>query len=98
MPYITDQKKWELQNRYAENPGELNYQITRLLVRYRNTKGLSYQTINDVLGALEGAKAEFYRRVAAPYENIKISTNGDVYAASSEEAFTAYPKTGREVG
>jgi hypothetical protein len=39
----------------------------------------SYQSINDVLGALEGAKLEFYRRIAAPYEDTKIQENGDVY-------------------
>jgi len=42
-------------------------------------EGLSYRTINDILGALEGAKLEFYRRVAVPYENSKLSENGDIY-------------------
>ena len=42
-------------------------------------KGLNYQTCNDVMGALEGAKAEFYRRVVGPYEDQKIEENGDVY-------------------
>jgi hypothetical protein len=41
--------------------------------------GLSYQTINDIVGALEGAKLEFYRRVAVPYEDKKIIENGDVF-------------------
>ena len=27
------------------------------------------------------AKLEFYRRVAVPYENTKLATNGDVYNA-----------------
>ena len=81
MPYIRDDKKIELQGRYALSPGELNYQITKLVVRYVRTNKLSYQTINDIVGALEGAKLEFYRRVAGPYENIKLSQNGDVYAA-----------------
>jgi hypothetical protein len=60
-------------------PGELNYAITRLLKQYLVQHGTKYQTINDILGALEGAKAEFYRRVAAPYEDEKIKENGDVY-------------------
>jgi len=38
-----------------------------------------YQTFNDILGALEGAKLEVYRRVVGPYENGKMSENGDVY-------------------
>jgi len=40
---------------------------------------LRYQNINDLLGALEGAKLELYRRVAAPYEDEKVESNGDVY-------------------
>ena len=81
MPYISKEKRIELQSRYATTPGELNYQISRLLARYLRTNGLDYQHINDILGALEGAKLEFYRRVAGPYENIKIVQNGDVYHA-----------------
>jgi len=33
----------------------------------------------DVLGALEGAKQEFYRRKVVQYEENKIAENGDVY-------------------
>jgi hypothetical protein len=46
---------------------------------YIKDKGLSYQTLNDVLGALEGCKLELYRRQVAPYEDKKIQANGDVY-------------------
>lgn len=82
MPYIKDARRDELS--YAGPygmtcPGELNYKITMLLIDYLNTHDLKYQTINDIMGALEGAKAEFYRRVAAPYEDKKIVENGDVY-------------------
>lgn len=84
MPYIKRETRYDL---FKENgsieipdtPGELNFMITTLCVNYRDAKGLSYQTINDVVGALEGAKLEFYRRVAAPYEDTKITENGDVY-------------------
>ena len=79
MPYINEKTKWELQNRYAMTPGELNYQITKLLCRYIRKQGLNYQSINDVLGAVDGASKEFYRRVAVPYENTKMAENGDVY-------------------
>lgn len=61
------------------NVGELNYEITMKIIKYLEHKELSYQTINDIMGALEGAKQEFYRRVAIPYENKKIEENGDVY-------------------
>jgi hypothetical protein len=63
-------------------PGELNFKFTALAVAYVERHGLSYRTINDILGALEGAKLEFYRRVAIPYENGKIQENGDVYPAA----------------
>ncbi len=65
----------------AESPdGDLNYIITRLLDDWLSKRGLSYATIADVVGVLETAKLEFYRRVAAPYEDEKIRANGDVYS------------------
>ncbi len=80
MPYILKELRHCLRlGDTAKNPGELNYQISMLINEYCRGKTLSYQTINDVVGALEGAKLEFYRRVAGPYEDTKIATNGDVY-------------------
>jgi hypothetical protein len=79
MPYIKMVQKYELENRSSENSGELNWEITSLLTNYIIHKGLSYQTINDIIGALECAKQEFYRRIAVPYEDKKIEENGDVY-------------------
>jgi hypothetical protein len=79
MPYITRARRERLKSPdiRPESVGELNYLITKLLINY--AQPVSYQKINDVLGALEGAKAEFYRRVAVPYEDTKIQENGDVY-------------------
>ena len=62
-----------------DTAGELNYCLTSLVVDYIARHGLSYARINDVLGALEGAKQEFYRRVAVPYEDKKCAENGDVF-------------------
>lgn len=61
--------------------GALNYLITMLINDYVNKNGriLSYSDLNDVMGALEGAKSEFYRRVVVPYEERKRTENGDVY-------------------
>jgi hypothetical protein len=78
MPYIKKEDR-ERARLYPRSAGELNYAVTILIKSYIKHNCLSYQTINDILGALEGAKAEFYRRVAVPYEDMKISTNGDVY-------------------
>lgn len=83
MPYIQSWRRAELDAGVGHKPrsvGELNYCFTRLILGYIEGNGpLSYGLINDVLGALEGAKLEFYRRVAVPYEDGKIAENGDVY-------------------
>lgn len=84
MPYIKKEDRewlWSIGDREPKNPGELNYLITTLLRRYWNAAPgpQNYQRINDIIGALEGAKLEFYRRIAAPYEDTKIKENGDVY-------------------
>lgn len=80
MPYIKDNREaLSFLDKNPMTPGELNFVITSVLKRYLNEKGLSYQTINDILGALEGSKLEFYRRIAVDYENKKIDQNGDVY-------------------
>lgn len=63
------------------NVGELNYAITQFCVAWVENNGLSYQSINDVLGVLDGVAKEFYLRVAVPYETKKIFENGDVYAS-----------------
>jgi hypothetical protein len=39
---------------------------------------LRYYHINKAIGVLECIKLEFYRRVAAPYEDVKIKESGDV--------------------
>ncbi len=82
VPYITPERRDQLskdENVAAENPGELNYVFTEVALDYLRRRGTSYQTINDIIGALEGAKLEFYRRVAAPYEFKKMTENGDVF-------------------
>jgi hypothetical protein len=68
-----------------ENPGELNYLITKLIDLYLQDKGLKYKNINEVIGVLECAKLELYRRIAGPYEDKKIVSNGDVYSITNEE-------------
>lgn len=80
MPYLESQFKTSIDNgNVPTTPGELNYALTRLVIAYLNYKGLKYVNLNDVVGALECAKLEVYRRVAGPYEDKKIQSNGDVY-------------------
>jgi hypothetical protein len=80
MPYIgVDRRAALINGAPMETPGELNYMITSLILEYQGLKGLSYQTINDIIGALGGASHEYYRRVAVPYEYQKQLDNGDVF-------------------
>lgn len=58
-----------------EVDGELNYIVTKLL---KEIYPLRYFHINKAVGVLECIKLEFYRRVAAPYEDKKIKESGDV--------------------
>lgn len=78
MPYIKSEQRERLIKDLPQNAGELNYYISMLLKHYWARTG-NYQGINDIVGALEGAKLEFYRRIAVPYENLKIDENGDMY-------------------
>jgi hypothetical protein len=71
----------EEMGRKIKTCGELNYVISVLCNTYHKEQGGRYQQVNDIVGALEGAKLEYYRRVASPYEDEKIEINGDVYDA-----------------
>ena len=78
MPYIEPKRRIDAQV-LPKDAGELNFGLTKVIVSYLNFKGESYQTYNDIIGALEGAKLEIYRRMIAPYEENKKNQNGDVY-------------------
>jgi hypothetical protein len=58
-----------------EVDGELNYVVTKIL---KGVYPLKYYHLNKAIGVLECIKLEFYRRVAAPYEDVKIKESGDV--------------------
>lgn len=84
MPYINAEDRDALDPTIvglneAMTPGELNFQVTSLVDGYLAGR-LDYQAINDVIGVLECAKLEVYRRIAAPYEDVKLTINGDVFA------------------
>jgi hypothetical protein len=78
MPYI---KKCErrLAAENPINPGELNYALTKVALEYLDEFPLNYAKLNEIVGAFDLAKAEFIRRVVAPYEDKKRDENGDVY-------------------
>lgn len=85
MPYILpEERDWiapALKNLTVQlgtnaTPGVLNYLITELLL---SQYPASYGHMNELIGVLECAKHEFYRRVVVPYEEVKRNQNGDVY-------------------
>lgn len=59
--------------------GDLNFVITTIVADYFSCTERRYKDINDIIGALECAKQEFYRRIVSPYEDKKMKENGDVY-------------------
>lgn len=81
MPYIKHERRADLAaDLEPKTAGELNYAFTLLALDFLdNQKDFNYQVLNDVLGAFEGAKTEFYRRVVVPYEEQRMLANGDVY-------------------
>jgi len=58
--------------------GIFNYIVTRLGIAFVG-ENVRYAKLNEIIGAMECAKLEFYRKLAAPYEDEKIADNGDVY-------------------
>lgn len=83
MPYVNQAERERLEAKPAlpavTGAGSLNYLLTRVITRFLKDNPNDYQTYNDIVGALEGAKLEVYRRLIAPYEDKKRKENGDVY-------------------
>jgi len=81
MPYIPNERRLAIDGGESpKNSGELNYAITKLMHRYLVTGAgkINYQRYNDIVGAVEGAKLELYRKLISPYEESAIKRNGDI--------------------
>lgn len=85
MPYIKDRDRFEelvheiwCNFSSSTTPGDLNYLFSMIIKSYIHVKDESYQTYNDIIGALENTKLELYRRKIGNYEDSKIKENGDV--------------------
>lgn len=80
MPYLSERGREVTRQRgFAESAGELNFRVTEEVNAFILHGGLRYERLNAAIGALECAKLELYRRLAAEYEDAKIEANGDVY-------------------
>ena len=84
MPYITEDKRIKFKEvlnlvRYTaqtDNEGELNYLITKICHIYLEENTERYKIHNTIMGALESAKQEYYRKKVVPYEIKKEKENG----------------------
>lgn len=59
--------------------GNLTYILTVIVNSFVKHRGKSFQSLAEVIAALEQTTDEFRRRVVHPYEDSKIELNGDVY-------------------
>ena len=86
VDYLIDELRFALASMEADDElnnmeGNVNYIITSLLMKvYGDKDSTSYSSINAAIGVLECAKNEFYRKVAAPYEDQKEFDNGCINA------------------
>jgi hypothetical protein len=84
VPYIKPEERAKIQvaaealAALCDSPGQLNYGITVALHAVLMRLGKGYSNAASLVAALECAKMEFYRRVMAPYEDMKTRQNGDV--------------------
>lgn len=85
MPYIPTSEKEKVDRGLIalnlselNDSGALNYAIHQIIAQYISKNKESYQTYNDIIGGLECAKMELYRRLISEYEDRKILLNKDV--------------------
>lgn len=88
MPYIQQEKRPAVDTAIApliahlrslpmeEQDGALNYAVTKVV---RQVYPKKYFHLNRALGVLTAIMQELYRRIIGPYEDEKISENGDVH-------------------
>lgn len=56
--------------------GDINYCFSRIIGGIIDD--ITYPKVAMITGVLENVKQEFYRRIAEPYEDLKIKQNGDI--------------------
>ena len=88
MPYIKREERDKLvltlnplmRKMQEADEGHLNYVITKLCLAWlAGQEAQGYKQYNAIIGALESAKLEMYRRAVARYEDMKSMENGEVY-------------------
>ncbi len=96
MPYISQERRDAiLSGADPKDAGELKFAITILVDKFlQNKGGLRYAHINEVVGAMECAKLELYRRLAVSYEDQKFVEAGDVYQSNLVETVSSKQSSG----
>ena len=86
MPYIPEERRPRFKEpamrlgMLCENKGDLNYTICMLIWSWVNRKGPpKYNDHDDVIGVLTDVRDEYKRRKMNPYEDLKITENGDIW-------------------
>ena len=88
MPYIKQEERKQYQKIISKlatmipkdhnlRAGHFNY-IVSLLLEKTYGKNIRYADHNEVIGVLNCIMLEFYRRKTAPYEDIKMKSEGDL--------------------
>ena len=77
MPYIPNSERQKTSDGVLPHAGAFNYAVHQLIDQYFDQHNRNYQSVNDIIGALDCVKMELYRRMVADYEDIKILQNGD---------------------
>lgn len=91
MPYISEERRERIQLPYVSDVGELTFVVDKLAeeLLWKETgydwDKVSYELLAKIDGALGLAQAEFRRRIVAPYEDVKIEKNGDVFVVPHPE-------------
>ena len=86
MPYIKNEKRLDRQAaieglaQWLILPWDLNHAVCALVNEVLKRRGVSYKLLGQIMGDLDCAQREIYRRVAAPYEDWKMFANGDVFS------------------
>ena len=81
-PYIRKDDRYRLNLTIGgkiQNVGELTYLFAQLVNHYIKLKGLKYQTLAEIIGALEGCKLDVNNNILNAYEGTKALMNGEVY-------------------
>ncbi len=88
-PYIQEMRRYHLDKLEDDcrSPGELNYRITKIILRYLEHKvgdvpqqvEANYTDYNEVIGVLRLVELEFWDRLIRPFEKKKRELNGDVF-------------------